>query len=176
MRSFISLVIAGTGKKASAMAEEFARHGYEVVLYDIAQENLENSERIINSMIQKRIDEGTVSMAHAQQIRRNIITSYKEEYLRDSEIIIECVEERDRRVEIWDKIIKCSDADCILAGEELEEPIINIITRNGALKRTVEFKIDIESNQIMIGENEYTSKDIVDDFTKLMSSIGKVLN
>ena len=94
-----NIVIAGAGIMGSSIAQLFAGHGYRVVLYDINDEVLEKSRKLI------LINQEALSGKNRESIRDNITFSCKKESFERADFVIEAIiEKMEIKHSFWSEI------------------------------------------------------------------------
>lgn len=100
-----NIVIAGAGIMGSSIAQLFAGHGYQVVLYDINDEVLEKSRKLILINQGALAQSGGLSGKNRESIRDNITFSCKKESFERADFVIEAIiEKMEIKHSFWSEI------------------------------------------------------------------------
>ena len=112
-----NIAIAGAGTMGSSMAQIFAKCGYEVWLYDIAEASVERSKKIIKNGIENEIDAGSITKEQGEQMVNSIHYSLKyEDVFPQADYVIESIMEKiEIKHAFWEKVSNMVSEDAILA-------------------------------------------------------------
>lgn len=86
--------IAGTGTMGATIAQIFAQYGYEVVLYDCAQEGLVRGISIIRNNQNNLISQGMLNENEAKQAFTKMVLTNDMKDLKKVDLLIECIVEK----------------------------------------------------------------------------------
>lgn len=89
-----NVVIAGAGIMGSSIAQLFAAHEYNVILYDISEEALEKSSSLISVNQAAAMEAGELDEEKAAGIRRRITFSGNKECFQKADFVIEAIIEK----------------------------------------------------------------------------------
>ncbi len=97
--------IIGAGTMGGGIAQIAAQSGFEVVLEDVKQEYVDNGFAKIKERLERRVSEGKLESKEKKRILSNIKPTASLEDLKDSDLIIEAVvEKEDVKKEIFEKL------------------------------------------------------------------------
>lgn len=89
-----NVVIAGAGIMGSSIAQLFAAHEYNVILYDISEEALEKSSSLISVNQAAAMEAGELDEEKAAGVRRRITFSGNKECFQKADFVIEAIIEK----------------------------------------------------------------------------------
>lgn len=119
--------VLGAGQMGGGIAHVFAQAGYEVVLFDIAPEQLEKSVNGIEKNLVRQAEKGHVDAAAIPGIIGRIRATQQMEDLSDCDIAIEAVTEREElKLDIFRKLDATVKEGAILASNTSSIPISRI--------------------------------------------------
>ncbi len=122
--------IAGAGTMGSGIAQIFARKGYEVVVTDIKEEFLENSQRLVNIFNSSLIEEGLMAESEVENTIKNIKYSTDKKVFYDCDVIIEAIiEKMDIKQDFWKEVEEIAKTDAIFATNTSGLSITGISTK-----------------------------------------------
>ena len=97
--------IAGAGVMGSSFAQIFAKNNYDVLVYDIADESLVKSRKLIELNQQTLVEQGELSKAQSADIQNRIKFNRDMEALSSADFIIEAVvENMEIKRNLWEKL------------------------------------------------------------------------
>lgn len=88
------IAIAGAGIMGASIAQIFAREGYRVALYDIAEAGIENGRKLIAINQEASITAGEITQEESMALRQRISFSLDPECFRDADFVIEAIVEK----------------------------------------------------------------------------------
>lgn len=110
------LGVVGSGTMGNGIGQTAAQNGYEVVLYDLAQEQLEKAQGRIVGALKKRVEKGKMQQEEMDKTMAAIHYSCRIEDLQDCDVVIEAaVEKMSVKQSIFKQLEALVSADCILA-------------------------------------------------------------
>lgn len=96
------VLLAGAGVMGSSFAQIFAKHGYEVVLYDISEASLEKARGVIAVNQQAEVENGSLSAAESAALTGRITMTTSKEYFAQADFVLEStVENMELRHAFW---------------------------------------------------------------------------
>ncbi len=69
------VLLAGAGAMGSSFAQIFAKTGYEVILYDIAEASIARAEKMISVNLETQVEQGSFSAEEASAATASTFTS-----------------------------------------------------------------------------------------------------
>ena len=167
--------VLGAGVMGTGVAERFAKYGYEVILIDISDEALENSENAIqrNLMIQKMFGKADIDV---DEIMSRIVFSKDYELLSDVQYVVENVNEvLDTKKRVYEKIKDIVNENCIF----LVNTSCISITKIGTYTNNSENVIGVHfMNPVPLQEfaevirGIYTSDETINEIEGLLQTVG----
>jgi 3-hydroxybutyryl-CoA dehydrogenase len=112
-----NIVIAGAGLMGASMAQIFAKYGYKITLYDIAEAGIEKGKELIRINQATSMEEGDLTEAESERILSNISFSMEMECFRDADYVIEAiVENMDIKKKFWGDVSKIVSREAVLTS------------------------------------------------------------
>ena len=87
------VLLAGAGVMGSSFAQIFSKHGYDVILYDIAEASLEKAERLIKINLEAQVIAGSITAEEAEQMLGRITMTTSKEYFSTIDFALEATVE-----------------------------------------------------------------------------------
>jgi 3-hydroxybutyryl-CoA dehydrogenase len=110
------LVIAGAGIMGASMAQIFARWGYRVALYDIAQEGIDKGRELIAINQKVLIGQGESSEALSREVLSRISYTTATDVFKEADFVIEAiVENLGVKLEFWKEVSRLAPDGTVLA-------------------------------------------------------------
>lgn len=123
----MKLGVIGSGTMGYGIAQAAAQKGYEVLLYDIVQDQLDKAKNSIAASLKGRVAKGKISEEEMDCIIGNITTSTDIQNLADRDIIIEAIIEKvELKQNVFSDIEDIVSKDTLLATNTSSLPIIEI--------------------------------------------------
>lgn len=111
------MVIAGAGLMGASMAQIFAKYGYMVTLYDIAEAGIEKGKELIRINQAASIEEGDLTAEESEKILSHISCSMDMECFRKADYVIEAiVENMDVKKKFWSGMSEIVPEDSVLTS------------------------------------------------------------
>ena len=88
------LGVVGSGNMGNGIGQCGAQNGYDVVLYDVAEAQLEKAKSHIESSLRKRVEKGKMAQEEMDRTLANIRYSSNIGDLADRDVIVEAVVEK----------------------------------------------------------------------------------
>lgn len=108
--------VVGSGNMGRGIAQTSAQFGYSVILYDIAQEQLDRAQAGIDAALQKRVDKGKMTIEEKEAIKARICYSSHIDALAGCDVIVEAVVEKvEVKQQVFLQLEKLVSTECILA-------------------------------------------------------------
>ena len=116
MREIKRIVIAGAGTMGSSMAQTFARHGYDVTLYDVFPAALEKAKGLIELNQKTEIAEQIVTEEQSKAMLERIEYTADVEEFRKADFVVEAIIEKlEVKHTFWEQVSNLVDEDVVLA-------------------------------------------------------------
>jgi len=111
-----TLGVVGSGNMGNGIGQTAAQNGYEVILYDLAWDQLKKAAERIEGALKKRVASGKMAQEDMDQTIAAIRYTSNIEALKDCDVVIEAVVEKvDVKQSIFKQLEQLVSADCILA-------------------------------------------------------------
>ncbi|MCD8141291.1 MAG: 3-hydroxyacyl-CoA dehydrogenase family protein [Planctomycetaceae bacterium] len=110
------VVLAGSGVMGASFAQLFARHGFLVTLYDIAQTALDKADELIAVNQQVMVREGELGQAESDALRARIGFTLEDDAFRDADFVLEAIAEKmPIKHDFWRRVSALVGEDVVLA-------------------------------------------------------------
>ena len=109
------VLLAGAGVMGSSFAQIFSKHGYDVILYDIAEASLEKAERLIKINLEAQVKAGSITAEEAEQMLGRITMTTSKEYFPVIDFALEAtVENMEIKHAFFKELSEAAKPDAIL--------------------------------------------------------------
>ncbi|WP_195200744.1 3-hydroxyacyl-CoA dehydrogenase family protein [Faecalispora jeddahensis] len=109
------VVMAGAGTMGTSMAQIFAAHGYDTVLYNHREATLEKARRMIELNQEALVLSGELSQAESDAVKARIQLTSDESCFQNCDVVVESiVENMEAKHQLWQKISALAREDAIL--------------------------------------------------------------
>lgn len=109
------VVMAGAGTMGTSMAQIFAAHGYDTVLYNHREETLQKARRMIELNQEALVLSGELSQEQSDAVKAKIQLTADESCFQDCDVVVESVvENMEAKHQLWQKISSLAREDAIL--------------------------------------------------------------
>ena len=88
------VLLAGAGAMGSSFAQIFAKTGYEVILYDIAEASIARAEKMISVNLETQVEQGSFSAEEAEKIKNRIFMTTSKERFSEADFVLEATAEK----------------------------------------------------------------------------------
>ncbi|OGU18446.1 MAG: 3-hydroxybutyryl-CoA dehydrogenase [Geobacteraceae bacterium GWC2_53_11] len=130
--------VLGAGQMGNGIAHVFAQYGYRVVLFDIAQAQLDKALATIGQNLERQAKKGAIAEALVGETLGRIVTTQDMAGLADVDIAVEAVSENEAlKLEIFRKLDGIVKAGAILASNTSSIPITKIASVTGRPDRVI---------------------------------------
>jgi 3-hydroxybutyryl-CoA dehydrogenase len=130
--------VLGAGQMGSGIAQVFARQGFPVVLFDIAEAQLARSLEGIEKNLRRQVEKGQLEAAEAPATLGRIRTTGQMGELADCDLAIEAATERESlKVEIFRQMDSLLKPGAILASNTSSIPITRLAAVTGRPDRVI---------------------------------------
>ena len=127
-----SIGVLGAGQMGNGIAHVFAQHGYQVVLFDIAQVQLDRALATIQQNLERQAKKGAVPESLVGETLGRITVTQDMKGLADVDFAVEAVTEHEPlKLEIFRKLDGIVKAGSILASNTSSIPITKIASVTG---------------------------------------------
>lgn len=109
------VVMAGAGTMGTSMAQIFAAHGYDTVLYNHREATLQKARRMVELNQEALVLSGELSQAESDAVKARIQLTSDESCFQDCDVVVESiVENMEAKHQLWQKISGLAREDAIL--------------------------------------------------------------
>ncbi len=168
--------VVGAGRMGSGIAQVMAQAGYDVILFDVSNETLQNALENIKRHLQRAVELGTIKQEQLQNILTKIHPTTKLKHFISADIVFEAVIED---IEVKRKIFHELDDRCnpatILATNTSSLSVTKIasVTENPyRVIGTHFFNPPYVLKLVEVVKAQHTSDDIVEKTVNFLKSIG----
>ncbi|MGE4579950.1 MAG: 3-hydroxybutyryl-CoA dehydrogenase [Desulfuromonadales bacterium] len=130
--------VLGAGQMGNGIAHVFAQFGYEVVLYDIAQAQLDKAVSTIRQNLERQAKKGAIADSLVAESLGRIRTTQKMEDLAAVDFAVEAVTEHEPlKLEIFRKLDGIVKPEAFLASNTSSIPITKIAAVTGRPEKVI---------------------------------------
>ncbi len=130
--------VLGAGQMGNGIAHVHAQSGFEVVLYDIDEAQLNRALSTIEKNLTRQADKGLVDAAQIPAILGRIKATTSMEFLEDCDLAIEAVTEKEAlKLEIFKKLDQVVQPGAYLASNTSSIPITRIASVTSRPERVI---------------------------------------
>lgn len=169
--------VAGAGTMGSGIAQVFASKGYEVVVTDIAEEQLRRSAKLVDIFNSSLIEEGIMLPEEAQKVKGLISYGTDKRDFSDADLIIEAiVEKMNIKQDFWHETEAIAKEDAFFATNTSGLSINGICEKVENKERFIGMHFWNPSHIIPLVEltkADETSDETVEELKKLVTVIEK---
>ena len=109
------VVMAGAGTMGTSMAQIFAAHGYDTVLYNHREATLQKARRMVELNQEALVLSGELSQAESDAVKARIQLTSDESCFQDCDVVVESIiENMEAKHQLWQKISGLAREDAIL--------------------------------------------------------------
>lgn len=117
MKEIKKIGVVGAGQMGRGIAQVAAQTGFDVTLYDIAQEGLSFGHDFIKKQLARGVEKGKWDQAHADQTLKALKTTTTLKDLSSCDLIVEAATENKKiKFEIFKNLDEIAAGHCILAS------------------------------------------------------------
>ena len=161
----------------NGIAQTFALHNYNVILYDINSESLDNARSTIHKNLNRMVAKEVITELEIKNTTNNLIYSNKFEDISSSNLVVEAITENyETKAMIFKKLESYCNDQCIFASNTSSISITKI-SENLLKKHRVIGMHFMNPDPIMplveIINGYNTDKSVIDFIVKLTKEMGK---
>ncbi len=168
--------IVGAGRMGSGIAQVMAQAGYDVILFDISNETLQNALENIKRHLQRAVELGTIKKEQLQNILMRIHPTTKLKHFITADIVFEAViEDIDVKRKIFQELDdRCSPATILATNtSSLSVTKIASVTENPyRVMGTHFFNPPYVLKLVEVVKAQHTSDEVVEKTVDFLKSIG----
>jgi len=130
--------VLGAGQMGNGIAHVFAQHGYQVVLFDIAQEQLDKAMATIEKNLARQAKKGAIAESLVDEVLGRIKTTLSMEDLAPVDFAVEAVTENESvKLEVFRKLDTLVKPEAYLASNTSSIPITKIAAVTGRPQQVI---------------------------------------
>jgi len=130
--------VLGAGQMGNGIAHVFAQHGYQVVLFDIAQEQLDKAMATIEKNLARQAKKGAIAESLVGEALGRIKTTLSMEDLAPVDFAVEAVTEKEAlKLDIFRKLDDILKPEAYLASNTSSIPITKIAAVTGRPEKVI---------------------------------------
>jgi 3-hydroxybutyryl-CoA dehydrogenase len=130
--------VLGAGQMGNGIAHVFAQHGYQVVLFDIAQQQLDKAMATIEKNLARQAKKGAIAESLVGEALGRIKTTLSMENLAPVDFAVEAVTENESvKLEIFRKLDALVKPEAYLASNTSSIPITKIASVTGRPEKVI---------------------------------------
>jgi len=130
--------VLGAGQMGNGIAHVFAQHGYQVVLFDIAQEQLDKAMATIEKNLARQAKKGAIAESLVGEALGRIKTTLSMKDLAPVDFAVEAVTENESvKLEIFRKLDALVKPEAYLASNTSSIPITKIASVTGRPEKVI---------------------------------------
>ncbi len=176
MNSIKKVGIAGAGAMGAGIAQIFAQANFEVVLFDVNAEQLDNAKAEIEMNLAGAVSKNKISEADKNAALARISFSSDVNSLKADLIIEAIVEKLEMKRELFQKLTEINSAETILATNTSSIPVTRIAKGISNPQRVVGMHFFNPAHLMKLVEvitGAETSKEVAESIKQLSITIGK---
>ena len=110
-----TIVVAGAGTMGSSMAQIFAKHGYGVVLYDVAEAALERGRNLVRVNQESQVASGDLTARESEEIISRLRYTMDKNCFGQCDLVVESIlENLEIKQSFWEEVSGIARPDCLL--------------------------------------------------------------
>mgnify|MGYP001258771626 FL=1 len=169
--------IIGSGIMGAGIAQIAAQNGYEVILVDVGQDQLDRAVQRITAALERGVQRGFVEESVKDAAIKNIQTTLSLEEGAQAPLIIENIwEEQGPKEELLKKLDQLAPAESILASNTSTIPITELATATTRPEKVIGmhfFNPPYAMNLVEVVKGYHTSEETLQYIVQITESLGK---
>ena len=110
-----SIVVAGAGTMGASMAQIFAKCGYDVTLYDIADAAIQRGQNLVRVNQESQVASGDLTQQQSAEILSHLRYTMDKNCFAQCDLVVESIlENLEIKQNFWEEVSKIARADCLL--------------------------------------------------------------
>ena len=110
-----SIVVAGAGTMGASMAQIFAKHGYDVTLYDIAESAIQRGRNLVRVNQESQIASGDLTVQQSEEIVAHLSYTMDKACFAQCDLVVESIlENLEIKQSFWEEVSRIAKPDCLL--------------------------------------------------------------
>ena len=168
----------GCGTMGNGIAQTFAQFDYNVILYDISQDNLEKAKLTIDRNLDRMVKKEVISKEKKSDTLNKIITTTDFNLIRNSDLVIEAISENiELKKSIFSKLDLECDSNTILASNTSSISITELADSTNRKEKVIgmHFMNPVPIMKLVeIINSKYTSKSTTEKIVNLSNQLNKI--
>ena len=168
----------GCGTMGNGIAQTFAQFDYNVILYDISQDNLEKAKLTIDRNLDRMVKKEVISKEKKSDTLNKIITTTDFNLIRNSDLVIEAISENiELKKSIFSKLDLECDSNTILASNTSSISITELADSTNRKDKVIgmHFMNPVPIMKLVeIINSKYTSKSTTEKIINLSNQLNKI--
>lgn len=173
-----NISVMGCGTMGNGIAQTFAQFDYNVILYDISQDNLEKAKLTIDRNLDRMVKKEVISKEKKSDTLNKIITTTDFNLIRNSELVIEAISENiELKKSIFSKLDLECDSNTILASNTSSISITELADSTNRKDKVIgmHFMNPVPIVKLVeIINSKYTSKSTTEKIVNLSNQLNKI--
>ncbi len=122
-----NIAVIGAGQMGSGIAQAFAQSGYQTVVYDVVQPQLDRAKSGITKSLDKFVDKGKLAAAEREATLGRLLFTADLTKVASADLVIEAIVEKlESKQQTWRQIDEICKADAIFATNTSSVPITQL--------------------------------------------------
>jgi 3-hydroxybutyryl-CoA dehydrogenase len=173
-----NISVMGCGTMGNGIAQTFAQFDYNVILYDISQDNLEKAKLTIDRNLDRMVKKEVISKEKKSDTLNKIITTTDFNLIRNSDLVIEAISENiELKKSIFSKLDLECDSNTILASNTSSISITELADSTNRKDKVIgmHFMNPVPIMKLVeIINSKYTSKSTTEKIVNLSNQLNKI--
>ena len=173
-----NISVMGCGTMGNGIAQTFAQFDYNVILYDISQDNLEKAKLTIDRNLDRMVEKEVISKEKKSDTLNKIITTTDFNLIRNSDLVIEAISENiELKKSIFSKLDLECDSNTILASNTSSISITELADSTNRKDKVIgmHFMNPVPIMKLVeIINSKYTSKSTTEKIVNLSNQLNKI--
>ncbi len=173
-----NISVMGCGTMGNGIAQTFAQFDYNVILYDISQDNLEKAKLTIDRNLERMVKKEVISKEKKSDTFNKIITTTDFNLIRNSDLVIEAISENiELKKSIFSKLDLECDSNTILASNTSSISITELADSTNRKDKVIgmHFMNPVPIMKLVeIINSKHTSKSTTEKIVNLSNQLNKI--
>ena len=173
-----NISVMGCGTMGNGIAQTFAQFDYNVILYDISQDNLEKAKLTIDRNLDRMVEKEVISKEKKSDTLNKIITTTDFNLIRNSDLVIEAISENiELKKSIFSKLDLECDSNTILASNTSSISITELADSTNRKDKVIgmHFMNPVPIMKLVeIINSKHTSKSTTEKIVNLSNQLNKI--
>jgi 3-hydroxybutyryl-CoA dehydrogenase len=173
-----NISVMGCGTMGNGIAQTFAQFDYNVILYDISQDNLEKAKLTIDRNLERMVKKEVISKEKKSDTLNKIIITTDFNLIRNSDLVIEAISENiELKKSIFSKLDLECDSNTILASNTSSISITELADSTNRKDKVIgmHFMNPVPIMKLVeIINSKHTSKSTTEKIVNLSNQLNKI--